>query len=151
MSDLTFRDATPADLAALEQLMAEDEIGSARDPVIATHEDHLAALAAIGEDPRNRLFVAERDGAVVGSYQLTFIPGIARRGNWRGLIESVRVAAAARGGGVGAAMMEHAVGLCRAHGCHVVQLTSDVNRPDAHRFYARLGFAATHAGFKLTL
>lgn len=151
MPDLTFRDAAPADLAALEQLMAEDEIGSARDPVIATREDHLAALAAIGEDPHNHLFVAERDGAVVGTYQLTFIPGIARRGNWRGLIESVRVAAAARGGGVGAAMMEHAIGLCRAQGCHVVQLTSDVNRPDAHRFYARLGFVATHAGFKLKL
>lgn len=151
MTDLVFRDATLADIPALERLMEEDEIGNARDPVMTTREGHARALTEIDVDANNRLFVAERDGEVVGTYQLTVIPGIARRGNWRGLVESVRVARSARGGGIGAAMMEHAIALCRARGCHVVQLTSDLNRPDAHRFYRGLGFVATHAGFKLHL
>lgn len=151
MTDLVFRDATLADIPALERLMEEDEIGTARDPVMTTREDHARALAEIDADANNRLFVAERGGEVVGTYQLTLIPGIARRGNWRAVAESVRVARSARGGGIGAAMMEHAIALCRVRGCHVVQLTSDLNRPDAHRFYRRLGFVATHAGFKLML
>ncbi len=151
MPDLVIRDATVADIPALEHLMDEDEIGAARDPAVTTREDHASALMEIDADANNRLFVAERGGNVVGTYQLTYIPGIARRGNRRGLIESVRVARSARGGGIGAAMMDHAIGLCRTRGCHVVQLTSDVNRPDAHRFYHRLGFRATHAGFKLNL
>lgn len=151
MPDLTFRDAKLADIPALESLMDEDAFGAARDPVLTTREDHERALSQIEADPNNRIILAESGGSVVGTFQLTFIPGIARRGNLRGLIESVRVAQAARGGGIGAAMMHHAIALCRARGCHLVQLTSDLGRPDAHRFYERLGFVATHAGFKMTI
>jgi GNAT superfamily N-acetyltransferase len=36
-------------------------------------------------------------------------------------------------------------------GCYRVQLTSNNARPEAHRFYQRLGFEPSHRGFKLNL
>jgi GNAT superfamily N-acetyltransferase len=88
----------------------------------------------------------------VGTFhQLSFLPGLARRGALRAQIEAVRVAASQRGGGLGAAMMTWAIDEARRRGCSLVQLTSDKNRTEAHRFYASLGFAASHEGMKLHL
>ena len=97
------------------------------------------------------MLLAELKGELVGYLQITFIPGLSRKGAWRGQIESVRVATRLRGKGIGGAMLEHAIGLCRERGCRLVQLTSDKTRAEAHRFYGRLGFVASHDGFKLTL
>jgi GNAT superfamily N-acetyltransferase len=83
--------------------------------------------------------------------QLSFIPGLTRRGMWRGQIEGVRVAAAERSGGIGQAFIEWAIEQCRERGCGLVQLTSDKRRSDAIRFYASLGFEPTHEGLKLRL
>ena len=88
---------------------------------------------------------------VIGTLQLTFIPGLARTGAWRGQIEAVRIAETHRGSGVGQQMFEWAIEQCRARGCKLVQLTTDKARPDAHRFYERLGFVGSHIGYKLTL
>ena len=88
---------------------------------------------------------------MAGTFQLSFLPGLARRGALRAQIEAVRVAAGARGGGLGAAMMTWAIDESRRRGCALVQLTSDKSRTDAHRFYQRLGFTATHEGMKLKL
>ena len=88
---------------------------------------------------------------MVGTLQLSFIPGIARSGAWRGQIEAVRVAASVRSEGLGQQMFEWAIEQCRARGCQLVQLTTDKRRPDAHRFYDRLGFVASHEGYKLNL
>jgi GNAT superfamily N-acetyltransferase len=90
-------------------------------------------------------------GAIVGCLQLTFIPGLARHGMTRAQIEGVRVIRDHRGRGVGEALFRHAIDLARGHGCGLVQLTSDKTRPDAHRFYERLGFVDTHVGMKLAL
>lgn len=95
--------------------------------------------------------MAEIGGAVAGCLQLSFIPGLSRRGLWRGQVESVRVARARRGAGLGGLMLEWAIETCRARGCGLVQLTSDARRADAIRFYERLGFVASHAGMKLDL
>ena len=95
--------------------------------------------------------VAERDGAVVGVLQVSFIPGLTRQGMWRGQIEGVRVAAAERGTGIGRAMLERAIAECNRRGCGLVQLTSDERRAEAHRFYEALGFRATHRGYKFSL
>ena len=94
---------------------------------------------------------ADGAGAVVATLQLTFIPGIARRGGTRAQIEAVRVRDDLRGRGIGGALIEWAVEQARQSGCAIVQLTSNKARADAHRFYGRLGFAATHEGFKLRL
>lgn len=83
--------------------------------------------------------------------QLSFLPGLSRRGSWRSQIEAVRVAASIRGLGIGAIMVNWAASESRRRGCSLMQLTTDKSRKDAHRFYQRLGFEASHEGMKLTL
>lgn len=151
---LTFRTATRADVPVILALLADDEVSRARgDGTVPESADaaHWAAFEAIDADPRNELIVAEEDGAVVGTFQLTFTPSLSRGGAERMTIEAVRVRRDRRGRGTGAAMMRWAVGRARERGCRLVQLTTDKQRTDAHRFYASLGFAATHEGMKLHL
>ena len=152
MKAVAFRRAVPADLAAIVALLADDPIASTRETAGPQLDPaYRNAFAAIERDPNQLLAVAERGGQVIGVLQLSFIPGLTRRGMWRGQIEGVRVAAEERGSGVGRAMLEWAVGECRKRGCGLVQLTSDKRRSDAHGFYEALGFEATHQGYKLSL
>ncbi|GAA2053584.1 GNAT family N-acetyltransferase [Catenulispora yoronensis] len=146
----TLRDATTADLPAIIALLTDDKLGSTReDPDDLT--PYLAAFVEVDADPNQRLLVADRDGEIVGTFQLTYIPGVSQRGLKRALIEGVRVAASERGNGLGTHMMNWAVATSREAGCGLVQLTSNNERPDAHRFYERLGFVQSHLGFKLKL
>ncbi|WP_021027009.1 GNAT family N-acetyltransferase [Comamonas sp. B-9] len=151
-ANLTFRTATLADLPAIIALLADDALGRERE-VLADPPDarYIAAFDAICADANQRLVVAELDGQVVGTLQLSFVPGLSHTGAWRGQIESVRIAAQLRGAGAGQQMLEWAVAQCRARGCTVVQLTTDKSRADAHRFYEKLGFVSSHLGFKRKL
>jgi ribosomal protein S18 acetylase RimI-like enzyme len=152
VAPLTFRRARSDDLGAIVRLLADDPIGRMReDSAAELDECYAEAYAAIEQDPNQLLAVAERGGQVVGALQLSFIPGLTRRGMWRGQIEGVRVTAAARGGGIGRAMIEWAIAESRKRGCGLVQLTSDKHRSGAHAFYEALGFQATHEGYKLPL
>ena len=99
----------------------------------------------------NDYLLAELDGELAGCLQLTVIPGLSRLGMRRAQIEGVRVDRRFRGSGVGAALFRHAIERARAAGCGLVQLTTDKARPEALRFYERLGFAASHEGLKLAL
>ncbi|AJC57216.1 MULTISPECIES: GNAT family N-acetyltransferase [Streptomyces] len=150
MSDLEIRRATEADLPAIVAMLADDPLGASRES-----PDDLApyrtAFAALDADPKQHLVVAERDGRVVGTLQLTVIPGLSRRGATRTIIEAVRIHADERGSGLGTELVEWAVAESRRLGCQLVQLTSDATRLDAHRFYERLGFEASHLGFKRQL
>jgi len=152
MDDLTIRDAREDDLAFITGLIASDPVSHHRDPPSPDDPRHQReGFAAIAADPNHRLLVAELGGVPVGSFQLSFLPVVGRRGAWRALIESVRVAPDRRSLGIGARMMAWAVDRSRERGCVLVQLMSDTNRPDAHRFYERLGFKPSHTGFKLML
>ena len=111
----------------------------------------LARARLAAADPNQLLIVAVFDGRIIGTLQLSFIPGLARRGALRGQIEAVRIAADYRNVGLGRQMMDWAIAKCRSRGCALVQLTTDKSRPDAHRFYERLGFKASHEGYKLAL
>jgi ribosomal protein S18 acetylase RimI-like enzyme len=147
-----FRRAEPADLPALIALLADDELGSRReDPGSPPNSRYVAALQAITADPNQLLAVAEDAGAVVGCLQISFIPGLTRTGMWRGQIEGVRIANGQRGTGIGREMFTWAIERCRERDCGLVQLTTDKGRPDAHAFYAALGFSASHEGMKLNL
>jgi ribosomal protein S18 acetylase RimI-like enzyme len=133
-------------------MLADDALGATReDDSLPLDPGYTRAFAAISADPNQFLAVAERDGAVVGTLQLTFIPGLSYKGGWRGQIEAVRVAASQRGQGLGERMIRRAVGECRARGCRMVQLSTNMTRADAHRFYERLGFSRWHFGYKLDL
>jgi GNAT superfamily N-acetyltransferase len=149
---MNFRAATAEDLPAILAMLIDDELCKLReDPGTPLNPAYLAAFEAITRDPNQLLAVADRDGQVVGCFQLSVLPGLSHRGAWRGQIEGVRIAASERGSGLGKAMMEWAIAQCRARGCRMVQLTTDKRRHDAHRFYARLGFVASHEGMKLEL
>jgi GNAT superfamily N-acetyltransferase len=145
----TLRRATGADVRAIVELIATDQIGATRDGGDLTPYER--AFAAIDADPAQLLVVADDGDAVAGTLQLTFIPGLARRGALRAQVEAVRVRADLRGCGLGQALVAWAIDEARRRGCALVQLTSDKRREEAHRFYGRLGFAATHEGFKLRL
>jgi len=152
MPDVSFRRARSTDLPAVVALLADDEIGRAReDPGTPLNSRYVQAFEAIERDANQMLVVVERDGRVVGCLQLTFIPGLSRLGMWRGQIEGVRIARDQRGEGLGHAMFAWAIEECRKQGCGLVQLTTDRGRPDAHRFYEQLGFEASHEGMKLAL
>jgi GNAT superfamily N-acetyltransferase len=152
MGAIIFRKATLDDLGAIVAMLADDELGRAREIVqTPTADCYVQAFKAIEADPNQQVIVAVQDGAVVGTFQLSFLPGLSRQGQWRGQIEAVRIAAGQRGAGLGRQMMEWAIAQCRARGCGLVQLTSDKGRRDAHRFYDNLGFVASHEGYKLTL
>ena len=116
-----------------------------------TQGHRLKAFEDIDADPNQEIIVAEKDGVVVGTMQLSYIPGIAFRGASRGLLEAVRVSRALRGQGVGREMIAWANARFRSRGCRIAQLMSLQSRTDAHRFYEQLGWNQSHYGFKYTL
>jgi GNAT superfamily N-acetyltransferase len=149
------RRARAADVPAIVGLLADDVLGAGRDGIrtaadLAVYE---RAFELIDRDPAHLLVVAEAGagGAAAGTFQLSFLPGLARRGALRAQIEAVRVAAAWRGSGLGSAMISWAIEEARRRDCALVQLSTDKSRGDAHRFYAKLGFVASHEGMKLAL
>jgi GNAT superfamily N-acetyltransferase len=150
--EVTLRNAVDEDLDALMTLLSDDPISAARGDVAASEDrpQYADALRSIVDDPANALLVAEdTDGRLVGTLQLTRIPGMARRGATRLLVEAVRVSSALRSGGIGSALMRWVTDVAAPDlGTPLVQLTSDAARTDAHRFYERLGFTGSHVGFK---
>jgi GNAT superfamily N-acetyltransferase len=161
---ISFRDARREDVPVIVAMLADDFLGAARETADAADsagavdgagaeldEAYWTAFGQIESDPRNRLIVAESDGKVAGTLQLTLLPGLSRHGMLRAQIEAVRVAAWTRGQGLGRQMIEWAVAEARRNGCGMVQLTSDKRRADAIRFYESIGFEATHEGLKLPL
>jgi GNAT superfamily N-acetyltransferase len=161
---VTFRDARRADVPVIVALLADDFLGAAREAggdaaagdgadgaAAELDEAYWTAFDQIDSDPRNRLIVAEADGQVAGTLQLTLLPGLSRHGMLRAQIEAVRIAAWTRGQGIGRRMITWAVEEARRNGCGIVQLTSDKRRADAIRFYGSLGFDPSHEGLKLHL
>ncbi len=152
-STVVLREAVREDVLVIVELLAADQLGRTRDGVEGQDgvEPYLRAFSALDADPAHLLVVADDGTGVVATMQLSFLPGLARRGALRAQLEAVRVGAEYRDQGLGAAMFEWAIEESRRHGASLVQLTTDKSRSDAHRFYDRLGFVASHEGFKLYL
>ena len=148
--NISFRQATAADLPALVQMLADDPLGQKRERYERRLPDsYQQAFAAIDADPNNELIIAHDEEQILGFFQLTFIPYLTYQGGWRALIEGVRVHKAVRSQGIGREMFVWAIERARQRGCHLIQLTTDKARPDALRFYEKLGFVASHEGMKL--
>jgi len=147
-----FRPATRADVPAIVRMLAEDALGAGREryetPLPGAY---YTAFEAIQADPNQELVVADLDGEVVGTLQLTFLPSLSYQGGIRAQVESVRVREQFRGQGIGAEMMEWALERARQRGCRLMQLTSHQSRRGAHRFYEKLGFTKSHVGMKIEL
>ena len=150
---ITLRTARRDDVAAIVRLLADDALGAGRETLSdPPGEAYFAAFERVAGDPRNLLAVAEdAAGRVVGTLQMTFIPGLSNRGAELALVEAVRVDSRLRGGGVGRQMMAWAMDEARRRGCASMELLSHASRTDAHRFYERLGFAQSHVGMKRRL
>ncbi|AJP02869.1 GNAT family acetyltransferase [Streptomyces cyaneogriseus subsp. noncyanogenus] len=150
MTELEIRPAAEKDIPAIVAMLADDPLGAQRE----SPDDlapYLAAFKRLSDDPNQHLMVAVREERVVGTLQLTIIPGLSRRGALRSVIEAVRIHADERGSGLGTQLIEWTIAESRRQNCQLVQLTSDSSRTDAHRFYERLGFTPSHVGFKLAL
>jgi ribosomal protein S18 acetylase RimI-like enzyme len=147
------REATRADVPRVVALLADDNLGRRRESVeVPLDERYWAAFDAIDADPRHQLVVLEADdGQVAGCLQLSLLPYLTFRGGWRAQIEAVRVAYDRRGTGLGRQLFEWAIEEARRRECHLVQLTTNVQRPDALAFYESLGLEVTHQGLKLYL
>ncbi|MCO8270857.1 GNAT family N-acetyltransferase [Actinoplanes sp. TRM 88003] len=153
---MEFRAANRTDVPSVLRLLADDNISRARgfgDAPVAEDVDAAiwAAFEEIDADPNNELIVADDGGEIVATCQLTFTPGLSRLGARRMTIEAVRVRADRRGSGLGSDLMAYVLERGRERGCRIAQLTTDKRREDAHRFYERLGFVASHVGMKLAL
>ena len=152
MSAVHFRLATARDVEAIVRLLADDRLGAARERLVQPFpERYQRAFAAIEAERGNEIIVGERDGQIVACLQLVITHGLSRQGQARATLEAVRVASALRGQGIGGEIVSFAIERARKAGASIVQLTSDKSRLDAHRFYERLGFKASHVGMKLEL
>ncbi len=150
--DVLFRRATRADLPSIVRMLADDDLGSQRECYVdPLPQSYYSAFEQIESDPNHELIVAERDGEVIGTLHLIFLPSISYQGGWRAQVESVRVDKRFQSQGIGSRMMKWTIERARQRGAHLVQLTTHQTRLDAHRFYERLGFKGFHLGMKLNL
>ena len=150
--NLKFRQATREDLPEIVRMLADDFLGATRERYeTPLPESYIKAFEEIAEDKNNELIVAETDGEIVGTLQITFTPSISFQGGKRATVESVRVDEKYRGRGIGKDLMLWAIERAKREGCHILQLTTNSERAEAHRFYENLGFKGSHLGMKLNL
>lgn len=150
--EIIFRFARRADLPSIVRMLADDELGSQRERVESPlSESYYSAFEQINSDPNHELIVAEKNGEVIGTLHLMFLPSVSFQGGLRAQIESVRVDKRFQSQGIGSQMMKWAMERARQRGAHVLQLTTHKTRVDAHRFYERLGFKGSHLGMKINL
>ena len=152
MENVIFRIADIDDLPDIVRMLADDFLGEQREQYeVPLAESYVRAFEEIDVDENNYLIVAEADGEVVGTLQLTLTPSISFRGGKRATVESVRVDSKFRGARIGRKMMLWTIELAKKKGCISMQLTTNAERDDAQRFYQQLGFKASHVGMKLRL
>lgn len=149
--DMTIREAREDDIPALVAIYAADEFGHGDSTDPALLPLYSKAFAAISESSAETLYVAEAGGEIIGTFQILMTTTLTGRGTTAMIIEAVQTRSDQRGKGIGAKMMAFCIAEARARGASLVQLTSNVSRTDAHRFYERLGFMRSHAGFKMKL
>ncbi|QVY62502.1 GNAT family N-acetyltransferase [Cytobacillus gottheilii] len=151
-NQITFREAVIQDLDRIVFMLSDDVLGSKREQYQQPlPESYITAFQSIAADPNNELIVACSGEEIIGVQQITFTPFITHRGGWRATIEGVRTASKVRGKGVGSLLIQWAIERSKERGCHMVQLTTDKKRPEALKFYEKLGFKASHEGLKMQL
>lgn len=149
---LDFREAEKNEISTLVKMFADDKLGSQREDVSEpVNERYIAAFNQIQNDPNNEIIVAIHKNEIVGMMQLTYIPSLSHIGSKRCIVGGVRVQSPYRGQGLGTKIINWGIQKAESIGCEMVQITSDKQRPEAIRFYEKLGFKATHEGLRLKL
>ncbi|MEM7367493.1 MAG: GNAT family N-acetyltransferase [Bacteroidota bacterium] len=147
---MIFRSATKSDVFAIVGLLAHDKLGKQREAFQSPLPPaYSRAFEKIDQDPNQELIVLEDvNKEIIGTLQLSFIQYLTYQGGVRAQIEAVRIRDDQRGKGIGEKMFLWAIDRAKARGAHLLQLTTDKQRPEAIRFYERLGFIASHEGMK---
>ena len=146
---MIFRKATPNDLNYIVELLANDRLGNKREKFqLPLPKSYIDAFENINKDPNQELMVAEESNEIIGTLQLSFIQYLTYQGGMRAQIEAVRIRADQRGKGFGERLFDWAIKRAKERGAHVLQLTTDKQRPEALRFYEKLGFISSHEGMK---
>ena len=152
MNDIQFREAQKGDLKYIVQMLADDPLGMQRERFQSPlPSSYCNAFDSIDKDSNNALILALLKDEIIGVLQLTFIPNLTYQGSWRPMIEGVRVSSKFRSKGIGQSPIQEAIRRANIKECRLVQLTTDKHRPDAIKFYERLGFHSSHEGMKLHL
>ena len=137
MKNITIRIATDKDLPKVLELYSHPEIDG--DKVLK-----LAEARTIFDKmklyPDYNIYVAECADEIVGTFSLAIMDNICHSGAKSGLIEAVVVSENCQGQGVGKQMMDFAIEACRAKSCYKVELSSNIKRDMAHKFYEKIGF-----------
>lgn len=150
--NLKFRQAKREDLPEIVRMLADDFLGATRERAESPlPENYVRAFKEIKADKNNQLIVAEMNDEIVGTLQITFTPSISFQGGKRATVESVRVDEKYRRRGIGKELMLWAIERARQENCFAIQLTTNDERKEAHRFYRNLGFKGSHLGMKLYL
>lgn len=151
-TSLSIREARESDLPAVIAFFAADAVGGHGDTTDpSAYGDYLRAFRTIAASPDQMLYVAELDGEVVGTFQTMVMTSLNARGSSVMIIEAVQTRQELRGQGIGARMIDFCITEAKGRGMRLVQLTSNAERKDAHRFYERMGFKPSHLGFKMAL
>ena len=151
--ELVLRKATKGDIPHVVNLLADDAFGAIReDNKVPLPKSYYDAFQNILQDKNQELIILENfNKEIIGTLQLTFIPYLTYRGGLRAQIEAVRIQKKFRGKGFGKKIFKWAIKRSIDKGAHLVQLTTDKQRPDAIEFYKALGFRDSHMGMKLNL
>lgn len=148
--DIQIRPAEKGDLAPIIRMLADDPLGSQREDFkIPLPDCYIQAFQTILSDPFQELMVAIKADEVIGTFQLSFIQYLTYQGGIRAQIEAVRVRRDHRSSGIGEYMFRRAIDRAKEKGAHLLQLTTDKKRPEARKFYEKLGFVASHEGMKI--
>jgi GNAT superfamily N-acetyltransferase len=149
---IAVRPAKAADVSAIVHLLWDDEQGRQRETISQDQiSTYLSAFEQIERDPNSQVLLATLEDAVIGSLQLTVIPGLSYRGIKRALVEDVRVSQSCRGQGIGSLLLAHAEAIATELGCGLIELFVHGSRDDAHRFYESAGYTGAHRGFRKNL
>lgn len=148
MTEYMIRDATAADLPAVLSLYSQPDMD---DGGVLDLKTAKAILARMHRYPNYRLFVACSGDRIVGTYTLAILDNLVHQGAPSALIEATVVLAERRGQGVGTAMMNHAMELCRESKCYKLALSSNLIREPAHKIYEGLGFRRHGLSFMVNL
>ena len=149
---MEFRNAKKQDIEEIVALLANDKLGQLREEYqIPLPQCYYDAFSAIQENPSIELIVVEEEKQIIGTLHLTFMQHLTYKGGLRAQIEAVRIKENQRGKGMGEKMLQWAIQRAKQRGAHLVQLTTDKQRPEALNFYKKLGFVDSHEGLKMKL
>lgn len=145
---MRIRAAEEADLPAILALYGQPDMDDGK---VLPLEEARRALAEFARYPSYTLYVAENGAEIAGCYTLLVMHNMGHLGRPSAIVEGVVVDPAAQGGGVGRAMMRHAMEEALAAGCYKLVLSSNIKRERAHEFYDKLGFERHGISFVVRL